>query len=403
MASKFLLDNHVHMQTTTAGTTNAYIVQGLSGFRDFADYLGLAGDNDTTWITCYDDGDPVKYEASLATYSTTTGRLTRSVFQSSDGTNPINWPGTGTRDIVCGLPAAVLEGMTADPADHYGILNPEMPKGFATKVSPTSGDRPIFASREMTSDGSGITITNGTGESGDPSFALDYDITTLARKDAAQTISSDWTHTGEVILDATTTAITNDTWATDTHVVRDSAATSKELFEIVRDAEQSASVWMYEGGAGTTKKVLTQGNYTDEPLPIIHEYAESTASARSTVRSDTEITITIPAGISDYTITVDWAITAQYGDGNDNKSFSAWLEMSTGTYSAVSYAYAGGDGTVFVNYRNTVSGLYAVDPATADTVYQFRLDGVGTSNYNLGGDATVAMHHVRALAFRKGA
>ena len=94
-----VLKDRIKQQTTTTGTTDAYVLSGsFTGFETFAEI----GDGNTTYYCCTDG---TNFEIGIGTYTASGTTLARTtILQSSNSDAAVNWT-SGSRTIFCTQPA----------------------------------------------------------------------------------------------------------------------------------------------------------------------------------------------------------------------------------------------------------------------------------------------------------
>ena len=89
-----VLKDRIKQQTTTTGTTDAYVLSGsFTGFETFAEI----GDGNTTYYCCTDGTD---FEIGIGTFTASGATLARTtILQSSNSDAAVNWT-SGARTIL---------------------------------------------------------------------------------------------------------------------------------------------------------------------------------------------------------------------------------------------------------------------------------------------------------------
>jgi hypothetical protein len=396
----FKLENHVHMTTDTTGTSNPYVLDASSGFRTFDNYMD---DQDLTWYTCYDQEDPVNYESGVGRYNSTTGTLTRvDVIQSTNTGSLVNWPSPGTRDIVCGVPSNVFARPTA--SGPWGIINPNAPRGFPTKTSdPATALIPQWEFRSIdSSDVNNITVDNSTGQAGNVYINTARDLPDLLQKNG--TAGPLTTMDSELILDSTVTRITG--LDSSEHIFR--YGVGDEFFMLRRLSARDVELLIYEGGSGTPVKAVTEPNHPNLAQPIYCDVSTSTTETYGGALA-MQVSVDIPAGISDMTILVDACIQFRATSNSPvvracNMEMSAtggsgWVVVASagaGTFDSPGGHPTSGNGAVY-----TSSMVYAHLDATANSTFEFRVYGSAGPHMVCGMNGSNIPHIIRLLAYRQ--
>lgn len=121
-----ILKDRVKQQTTTTGSTDAYV---LSGSFDGFDAFTEIGDGNTTYYCCTDGTD---FEVGRGTFTASGTTLSRAeILSSSNSDAAVNWT-SGTRTIFCTQPADKAVFL-----DDSGDIQP--PAGTSLKLTSTAG------------------------------------------------------------------------------------------------------------------------------------------------------------------------------------------------------------------------------------------------------------------------
>ena len=176
----FRLPNNVLQLSTTSGT-GAYSFTGVvSGYAAFSTQLA---NGDTV---PYFARDAASWEVGLGTWASAGSTLSRTLIASSSG-GLISWPGTGSREVGCGLPGTWL----------LQLLDPSAAAGFVTRGT-TLG---TWAMRTF-ANGSFISVDHPAGTAGNPTINDAALATTyFPRKDTgSSTINAIWTFAQRLIF-----------------------------------------------------------------------------------------------------------------------------------------------------------------------------------------------------------
>ena len=148
----FVCPNLVQETTTVTGTGPATLLGAVTDRLDFDSQLA---NGDTVPYTITNGTD---IEVGIGTFSTSGPTLTRTtILYSTNGGAAVPFTG-GTKDVIGGLPGQMVSS----------ILEQGAADGFLAQIAANA-----FARRTLTA-GNGITITNGDGISGDPTFTTSY-------------------------------------------------------------------------------------------------------------------------------------------------------------------------------------------------------------------------------------
>lgn len=161
----FKLPNNVKQLSPTSGTSSYQFTSIVSGYAAFDAQLA---NGDTT---VYFARDASAWEVGQGTFTTGPSTLSRTLIASSTGTL-IAWPGSGTREVGCGLPA---EWVTA-------LIDPTITAGMPARTG-ASG----WAFRTW-QNGTFITITNPAGTAGNPTIVDSGLSTAFLRRNIAATM-----------------------------------------------------------------------------------------------------------------------------------------------------------------------------------------------------------------------
>lgn len=150
------------LETSTTTGTGTYDLAGTStGFQTF---VAAFGSGNTGYYVAEDGTD---WEVGLGTVTSgspdTLARTT--IYASTNGGSAVNW-GAGTKNVFSGLPAEVL-GSLLDPANTTGFM------------AHTAAN--AYAARTMTGTAGEITVTNGDGVAGAPTFSLAFTLTAAGK------------------------------------------------------------------------------------------------------------------------------------------------------------------------------------------------------------------------------
>jgi len=255
--------------TETSGVTGAgnhYVLEGaVQGRR--AIQAGLAN-NDTSFFVVSDGATPPNFEVFLGTYVETTNSVRPdTLIDSSLGGSPVNWPGSGIRDIW----------ITPIEEPIVPLIDPAWVDGFMVRNSQYS-----LAARSLALAGSAdfLVLTNANGTGGNPTFTQQYP---PLRRSSGATLDQR-TMVEELVLAAASTK-----FSSASHEVRGSDDTVG-----LKVTRNGATDYLVEGGIGGSLKRLLN---TDDAGTLVNVFdgATSNSGAVSTIQSDTEIQITVPA------------------------------------------------------------------------------------------------------------
>lgn len=145
----FVCPNIVQETTTTTGTGTITLLGPVTGWLDFDSQLGAAD-------TCpYTIENATQKESGIGTFQTGPDRLERTtVLYSTNGGSLVDFS-AGTKNVYGALPGELVASLL-DPAAAAGIL--------ARTAAQT------YAARTLTA-GTGISIANGSGVSGNPTIS----------------------------------------------------------------------------------------------------------------------------------------------------------------------------------------------------------------------------------------
>jgi len=149
----FKAPENVQETTTTTGQGTVTLGGAATGRFTFSSQLSTG---DTVFYTIEDGTD---LESGIGTYTNTSGQqLSRdTVLYSTAGTGiKVTWA-TGTRNVIAGLPGAVVESLL-DPGAANGLVAQTAARAYA---------------RRTLQNGGGINIVNPDGVAGNPSLNID--------------------------------------------------------------------------------------------------------------------------------------------------------------------------------------------------------------------------------------
>jgi hypothetical protein len=401
----FKLDNDVHMTTDTTGSSADYVLDSTAGKRTFGGFMVAS---DKTWYTCYDDDTPARFESGVGTYNSTTDSLTRTtIFQSSQGLGvPINWPGPGTRSIVCGITSFVFATESGHSA--WGILNPDAPKGFPTKVSAANPDLlPLWEFRSIdSSDVNNIIVDNSTGQSGNVYINTAIDLNLLLRKtggtDAERTMDDPAFFSDVIQLDATTTRVAG--LDASSHYISYTGS-NQEMYKIVRQGARDAEMWVYEDGSATPYRFISTNQYFNEYAPTL-QVVDSTAGGGqfSTLSTDSSMSVTIPA-TGTWNIEYYALVYALAGAGSSphwhcdvQQTTSAPTGYNTVRLLGGLDLYEGNGNFSGLGYVNAGSAKHTVAGATNSATYSFKVANAVASHADITNAYTP--HHFTLKTYR---
>lgn len=160
----FVLPEAVVETTTTSGTGDISLAGAKANRRAFSDEMS---DSDTTFYTIFDGTD---FESGIGTLSTAGGdSISRdTVLFSTNGNSAVDWPSSGTRTVVAGIPGKALQNLLVPTS---------------TGIPVKTGDNE-WVFRQIVDLGSAgiIQVTNQTGVDGNPTID-DSALGTAATKD----------------------------------------------------------------------------------------------------------------------------------------------------------------------------------------------------------------------------
>lgn len=154
----FVLGENVQETSTTTGTGPKTLAGAVSGAFAFSSQLS---NGDTTFAVVTDGVD---LEAGVVTYNSAGPTITfSSYYYTTNGGAAVNWT-PGTRNVFIGLPGGAIAGLVA-------------PASTGLMVQTGTG---AYARRSVAA-GTDITVTNGSGVSGDPTIALGFTVSSFIK------------------------------------------------------------------------------------------------------------------------------------------------------------------------------------------------------------------------------
>lgn len=156
----FRLPNAVHETTTTSGTGPLTLLGAVTDRKTFGSQLS---NGDTTMIVITDGTD---WECAVGTFTSPSTISRDTVIYSTNGNALVNWPASGTRDVLIATAGEVFAGLV-DPAVANGVIV-------------KTGDR-TYAGRSIDVDTDDLQIANPAGTAGNPTLALAFAVSAFAK------------------------------------------------------------------------------------------------------------------------------------------------------------------------------------------------------------------------------
>lgn len=199
-----VLKDRIKQQTTTTGTTDAYVLSGsFTGFETFAEI----GDGNTTYYCCTDGTD---FEIGIGTFTASGTTLARTtILQSSNSDAAVNWT-SGARTIFVTQPAekavfldasgnidingGAIDGVTIGTNSAVSDLRVGGLRLFSNNIYSTNTNQNITISPNGTGDVSLIADTVNIGD-----LNADATITTRGTGDLTINTNSS-TNSGSIVL-----------------------------------------------------------------------------------------------------------------------------------------------------------------------------------------------------------
>jgi hypothetical protein len=283
--------DRIRETSQTTGTGDYSLLGAATGFQAFS----VLGANN---LTPYFATDDINYEVGIGTVLTGPARLSRTtILASSNGGAAVNW-GAGTRDIICGLPAALafprkLTKSVAGGAGSTTLTENESSYSIIEATGALTGNRNLvvtdsvrpfivynntsgaFSLTVKTAAGSGVVVTQGRRTA----LACDGVNVVSAVDDLASPVIQGSLWLTGILSPAQITATQNN-YATGTAtVIRLSTNASQDITGLA---------------SGSNGRLLCLENIGSFPVVLKNESASSTAANRLALGRD----VTIPAGQS---------------------------------------------------------------------------------------------------------
>lgn len=382
----FFAVHNVHMTTDESGTAGVYEVTSLPEFRTFGDEL-QAGDQ--TWICVFDGSG--NYEVCTATYQIGPARMVRDdlidTSEALDGA--VDWPATGTRDIVGTFPGKAAESIFEPGASNVG---------WPMQASDYTWNYRTF---EASSPGGHLTVDAGRddGSGGNPRYNDALLDTRFARKDSSQNITGTWDYQAATMNLGILPALFRLTNG------------GEDVLDILRIGTNDYRLRVAVGGALSVN--LAEANYASDWAPRV-DVATSTDTGNTVGRVETApasgtewaVSVTVPAAgtwnVEVHALLLMHQTTSGSGTWNDIQ-FELDHEVGGGGFSPVAgfgqmispHNYGSSSG----NRILSASLAYTLE-AAASGLHEFRVDLVARNDGIELHTTGVYVHRLQAKAYR---